>query len=621
MPFLPVKKTQLSGAPDFIVVTGEAYVDHPSFGHAIIGRLVEAEGYSVAIMPQPLKDEDYKEFGRPNVAFLVSSGVVDSMVNNYTVAKQKRTRDVYSEGGRTGMRPDRATVVYTRKLKSIYPDTPVIIGGIEASLRRFAHYDYWADKVLPGILCDAPADLLIYGMGERPMREILALVRRGVPIEKIKDVRGTAYLSEYDKLSENLKTDFYKNAVCPSFEEVASDKTKYVKAFNAQYKNSDAFSGKTVIQKHGKKYLVQNPPAYPLSPEELDKSYEYPYMRTYHPMYKEGVPAIEEVKFGITSSRGCFGNCNYCALTYHMGRIVQKRSEKSIIGEAKSFVTNPDFKGYIHDVGGPTANFRNPACKKQLTAGACMNKNCIGFKPCEQLEVDHREYLDLLRKLRNIEGVRKVFVRSGVRFDYVIYDKDKTFFRELVKYHVSGQLKIAPEHVVNGVLETMNKPPFEVYKKFSDEFYRITREEGKEQYLVPYLISSHPGCTLKDAVKLAEYLKSVNYMPEQVQDFYPTPSTKSTCMYYTGINPDTMREVYVPKDPEEKRMQRALMQWRNPKNYFIVKEALKKAGREDLIGFDKSCLIKPQKEDLIEQRKQATGKTKRDYRPRQPKLR
>lgn len=621
MPFLPVKKSQLSGAPDFIVVTGEAYVDHPSFGHAIIARLVEAEGYGVAVMPQPLKDEDYTEFGRPNIAFLVSAGVVDSMVNNYTVAKQRRTRDVYSEGGRTGMRPDRATVVYTRKLKSIYPDVPVIIGGIEASLRRFAHYDYWADKVLPSILCDAPADLLIYGMGERPMREILALVRRGVPVEKIKDVRGTAYLTEYDKLSENLKTDFYKNAVCPSFEEVASDKTKYVKAFNVQYKNSDAFSGKTVIQKHGKKYLVQNPPSYPLSPEELDKSYEYPYMRTYHPMYKEGVPAIEEVKFGITSSRGCFGNCNYCALTYHMGRIVQKRSEKSIIGEAKSFVTNPDFKGYIHDVGGPTANFRNPACKKQLTAGACMNKNCIGFKPCEQLEVDHREYLDLLRKLRNIEGVRKVFVRSGVRFDYVIYDKDKTFFRELVKYHVSGQLKIAPEHVVNGVLETMNKPPFEVYKKFSDEFYRITREEGKEQYLVPYLISSHPGCTLKDAVKLAEYLKSVNYMPEQVQDFYPTPSTKSTCMYYTGINPDTMREVYVPKDPEEKRMQRALMQWRNPKNYFIVKEALKKAGREDLIGFDKSCLIKPQKEDLIEQRKQATGKTKRDYRPRQPKLR
>ncbi len=617
MPFLPVKKSEFTSQPDFIMITGEAYVDHPSFGHAVISRLIEAEGFSICLIPQPQKDADYKEFGEPKHAFLVSSGVVDSMVNNYTVAKQKRTRDVYSEGGKVGLRPDRATTVYTRALKRLYPSIPVIIGGIEPSLRRFAHYDYWADKVMPSILVDAPADLLMYGMGERPWREMLALIRKGVPIAKIKDIRGTAFLAEYEELPENLKTDFYKNAICPTFEEVAEDKKKYIKAFNMQYANSDFFSGKTVIQRQGKKYLVQNPPSKPLSPDELDKSYEFPYMRTYHPMYEKGVPAIEEVRFSLTSCRGCFGNCNYCALTYHMGRVVQKRTEKSIVNEAKGFVSEPDFKGYIHDVGGPTANFRDPACKKQLTAGVCVNKNCIGYKPCANLEVSHTEYLHLLRSLREIEGVKKVFVRSGIRYDYLIYDKDKTFFRELVRHHISGQLKIAPEHTENRVLEAMNKPPFEVYKQFYNEFYKLTREEGLEQYVVPYLISSHPGCTIADAVKLAEYLKSINYMPEQVQDFYPTPSTKSTCMYYTGINPDTMQEIYVPRDKEEKQLQRALMQWRKPQNYNLVKKALEQAGRTDLIGTGRNCLIRPIKNEAKEAA--ASGKTKRDYRPRQPK--
>ena len=617
MPFLPVRRSEFRAQPDFILITGEAYVDHPSFGHAIISRLIEAEGFSVVIIPQPQKDADYREFGAPKYAFLVSSGVVDSMVNNYTVAKQKRGRDVYSEGGKIGMRPDRATVVYTKALKKLFPSSAVITGGIEPSLRRFAHYDYWSDSVMPTILADAPADLLIYGMGERPLREILSFIRRGVPVEKIKDVRGTAYMSDYDDLSDRLKTEFYKNAVCPSFEEVSSDKMKYVKAFNIQCRNNDYFSGKTVIQRHGKRYLVQNPPAKPLTPVELDKSYAYPYMRDYHPMYEKGVPAVEEVKFSLTSCRGCFGNCNYCALTYHMGRVVQKRTVESILSEARSFVAQPDFKGYIHDLGGPTANFRNTACKKQNSSGVCMEKNCIGYTPCANLEIDHREYLEILRRLREIEGVKKVFIRSGIRFDYLMYDKDKTFFRELVINHISGQLKIAPEHIENKVLEAMNKPRFEVYKSFYDEFYKLTKAEGKEQYLVPYFISSHPECTLGDAVKLAEYLKSINHMPEQVQDFYPTPSTKSTCMYYTGINPDTMREIYVPRTAEEKRMQRALMQWRKPSNYPLVKKALEEAGRTDLIGFKPNCLIKPTKEDIAKE-KQEKGKGKRDYRPRQP---
>lgn len=617
MAFLPVKRDEISGQPDFIVVTGEAYVDHPSFGHAIISRLVESLGFSVAIIPQPQTDEDFCEFGAPKYAFMVSQGVVDSMVNNYTVAKIKRDKDVYSEGGVFGKRPDRATTVYTKKLKQLFPDVAVVIGGIEPSLRRFAHYDYWSDTVMPSILLDAPADLLLYGMGERPITELCSLIDKGVPINKIRDLKGSVYLSDYESLPEKLKVEFYKNAICPTFDEVSSDNKKYVKAFNIQAKNNDFAVGKVVIQKHGNKYIVQNPPPSPLSPSEMDKVYALHYERNYHPMYKLGVPAIEEVKFSITSTRGCFGNCNYCALTYHMGRIVQKRSKKSIVAEAKSFVNDVDFKGYIHDVGGPTANFRNPACEKQLKGGVCMEKNCLGYKPCSNLVVDHREYLDILRELREIEGVKKVFVRSGIRFDYLMMDKNKEFFIELVRNHVSGQLKIAPEHTQNSVLEAMNKPPFEVYKKFYDEFYKITKKEGKEQYLVPYFISSHPGCSLNDAIELACYLKSINYMPEQVQDFYPTPSTKSTCMYYTGINPDTMEEIYVPKTKEEKQMQRALLQYRKPNNYALVKKALIEAGRSELIGFGGDCLIKPEKKDIANS--SSDRKIKRDYRARQPK--
>lgn len=619
MAFLPVKRNEISGQPDFIVVTGEAYVDHPSFGHAIISRLVESRGFSVAIISQPQTDADFCEFGAPKYAFMVSQGVVDSMVNNYTVAKQRRDKDVYSEGGVFGKRPDRATTVYTKKLKQLYPQTTVIIGGIEPSLRRFAHYDYWSDTVMPSILLDAPADLLLYGMGERPIAELLSLIEKGAPINKIRDLVGSVYLSDYEDLPEKIKTEFYKNAICPTFEEVSSDKKKYVKAFNIQAKNNDFSVGKIVIQKHGNKYVVQNPPPSPLSPSEMDKVYALHYERNYHPMYTLGVPAIEEVKYSITSTRGCFGNCNYCALTYHMGRIVQKRTKQSIVSEAKAFTFDPDFKGYIHDVGGPTANFRNPACEKQLEHGVCMEKNCLGYQPCANLVVDHTEYLDILKELRQIEGVKKVFVRSGIRFDYLMMDKNKEFFIELVRNHVSGQLKIAPEHTQNTVLKAMNKPPFEVYKKFYDEFYKITKKEGKEQYLVPYFISSHPGCTLNDAIELAGYLKSIKYMPEQVQDFYPTPSTKSTCMYYTGINPDTMEEIYVPRTKEEKQMQRALLQYRKTNNYELVKKALLTAGRKELIGFSGDCLIKPEKGENFSAN--TSGKTKRDYRPRQPKKR
>ncbi|MEG2453497.1 MAG: YgiQ family radical SAM protein, partial [Clostridia bacterium] len=491
MAFLAVKRCEFIGQPDFVLVTGEAYVDHPSFGHAIISRLVESLGFSIAIIPQPQKDSDYTEFGEPKHAFLVSQGVVDSMVNNYTVAKIRRTKDVYSEGGVFGLRPDRATIVYTKNLKRIFPNTAVIIGGIEPSLRRFAHYDYWSDTVMPSILVDAPADLLMYGMGEKPFTELLAMVKNGVPIDKIKNIRGTAYISDYDSLPLKIKDEFYKNLICPTFEEVKADKLKYVKAFNIQANGNDFTDDRVIIQKHGKKYVVQNPAQYPLTPSEMDKSYALPYERTFHPMYTKGVPSIEEVKFSITSTRGCFGNCNYCALTYHMGRVVQKRSKQSIVEEAKNFVYESDFKGYIHDVGGPTANFRNPACAKQVKNGVCSDKNCIGFTPCQNLVVDHREYLDILRELRAIEGVKKVFIRSGIRYDYLMLDKNKEFFAELVKYHISGQLKIAPEHSQNSVLKLMNKAPFEVYQKFYDEFYKLTKKEGKEQYLVPYFISSH----------------------------------------------------------------------------------------------------------------------------------
>lgn len=602
MSFLPITKSEVGDRQvDIVYVIGEAYVDHPSFGHAIVSRLLQSLGIDVAIIPQPQNDSDFSRFGQPKYGFMVSSGVVDSMVNNYTVAKIKRTRDVYSEGGDVGKRPDRCVDIYCNALKRLYPDTPVVIGGIEASLRRFAHYDYWKDIVLPSILVSSKADLLIYGMGERPLKEIFDMVKKGVPLDKIKDVRGTCYLSSYDNLSAKLKKAIEEHSVVfsPSYEQVKADKLQYVQAFNAQYSNNDPYYGKTLLQKHGDKYLVQNPMQYPLSVKEMDEIYNLPYERTYHPSYTKGVPAIEEVKYSLTSVRGCFGACNYCAIAFHQGRIVQKRSKENIVKEAESFVADKDFKGYIHDVGGPTANFRDPACEKQKTVGVCKDKSCIGYKPCPAMKVDHREYLDLLKTLRQIEGIKKVFIRSGIRFDYLMYDEDREFMYELIKHHISGQLKVAPEHISDATLQAMNKPPFEVYLKFKDKFDSINKKLGKKQYLVPYLISSHPGCTLKDAIRLAQYLKSIGYMPEQVQDFYPTPSTKSTCMYYTGINPDTMKPIYVAKTKKEKTYQRALMQYRKKSNYEIIVEALKEAGRQDLIGFGEDCLVKPTKEEAM----------------------
>ncbi|MDE5990311.1 MAG: YgiQ family radical SAM protein [Clostridia bacterium] len=602
MAFLPITREEVGARQvDIVYVIGEAYVDHPSFGHAIVSRFLQSLGVDVAIIPQPQSDEDYMRFGAPKYGFMVSSGVVDSMVNNYTVAKIRRTRDVYSEGGDTGKRPDRCVDVYCNNLKRLYPDTPIVIGGIEASLRRFAHYDYWKDCVLPSILVSSKADLLIYGMGERPIKEIFEMVKKGIPLDKIKDVRGTCYLEEYANLSTKLKKAIAEHTVdfSPSYEQVKDDKMKYVEAFKAQYSNNDPYSGRTLLQKHGDKYLVQNPMQFPLSVKEMDEIYDLPYERNYHPSYTRGVPAIEEVKYSLTSVRGCFGACNYCAIAFHQGRIVQKRSKDNIVKEAKLLVEDKDFKGYIHDVGGPTANFRDPACKKQNTQGVCKDRSCIGYKPCPAMQVDHSEYLDLLKTLRQIEGIKKVFVRSGIRFDYVLYDKNPEFLYELVKHHVSGQLKVAPEHISDKVLEAMNKPSFDVYLKFKEKYDEINKKLGKKQYLVPYLISSHPGCTLKDAIRLAQYLKSIGYMPEQVQDFYPTPSTKSTCMYYTGINPDTMQPVYVAKSKREKTFQRALMQYRKKSNYEIISQALIEAGREDLIGFGEECLIKPTKEQAI----------------------
>ena len=560
--FLPISPKELDGAPDFVYVIGEAYCDHPSFGHAIVSRLIVSLGYTVAMLPQPQCDGDYMRFGAPRLGFLVTGGVVDSMVNNYTVAKIRRKRDVYSEGGDVGKRPDRCVDVYCRALKR----------GIEASLRRFAHYDYWSDRVLPSVLASSGADLLIYGMGERPIKDICALLDRGVPLGRIRDVRGTCYIADSLTERQTMAIERGDMLVCPSLEEVRGDKRKYVDAFNIQSRNAD-FAGKPIAQRQGERWLVQNAPQRPLSVKEMDEVYALPYERRAHPVYKRGVPAMEEIGFSLTSVRGCFGSCNYCALTYHQGRIVQKRSRESIVEEAKKLIAMPDFKGYIHDVGGPTANFRDPACAKQTKVGACTDRQCIGWKKCPALQVSHREYLDLLRELRELDGVKKVFVRSGIRFDYVMYDKSDEFLRELVKHHVSGQLKVAPEHVSDDVLKRMNKPPFEVYLQFKKRYDELNAKLGKKQYLVPYLISSHPGCTLADAVRLAEYLHSIGYMPEQVQDFYPTPSTKSTCMYYTGIDPDSGEEVYVPRDRHEKAMQRALMQYRAPRNYELVKQA------------------------------------------------
>lgn len=600
--FLPVTKEEMEARgiwqPDFVYICGDAYVDHPSFGAAIITRLLESRGYSVGMIAQPdwRKKESIAVFGKPRLGFLVSAGNMDSMVNHYTVAKKHRKQDAYSPGGKMGLRPDRAVTVYSNLIRQTYKHTPIILGGIEASLRRLAHYDYWSDGMKRSVLMDAGADLISYGMGEHSILEIAEALDKGFPVSSITFIPGTVYKTK----------EMPKGELLPSYEQLCENKKAYADSFRIQYENTDAFSGKVLIEDYGNRgYVVQNPPAKPLSQKEMDEVYALPYARTYHPMYeKQGkIPAIEEIKFSITSNRGCFGGCNFCALTFHQGRIVQTRSHASIIEEAKSYVTEKDFKGYIHDVGGPTADFRHPACKKQETKGVCTNRQCLFPKPCKNLNTDHKDYLELLRKLRNISGVKKVFIRSGIRFDYVNADTSSAFLDELAKYHVSGQLRVAPEHVSDEVLYYMGKPEHAVYQQFLKKFEKANARSGKKQYVVPYLMSSHPGCTITEAVKLAEYVRDMGFMPEQVQDFYPTPSTMSTCMYYTGIDPRTGKKVYVPKTSKEKAMQRALLQYKNPENYELVKEALLLAGRKDLIGFDKKCLIRPRGAGKKEQRR------------------
>lgn len=587
---------------DFLYISGDAYVDHPSFGHAIIARVLESEGFKVGIIAQPnwKNSEDFKRLGRPKYGVLVSSGVIDSMVNHYTASKKKRSQDLYSPGGKAGLRPDRAVIVYANKIKEIFKDTPVIIGGIEASLRRFAHYDYWEDKVRRSILVDSKADLLLYGMGEKSIVEIANLLKKDIPITSIKNIGGSAYIASYDELPLDIKKAIAskgtkKIAILPSYDEVLNDKKVYAEAFKIQYNEQDAINGKILVQQHGDRYLVQNSPSMPMSESELDRVYALPYERTYHPIYEQygGVPAIAEVEFSVTSHRGCYGGCSFCALNFHQGRVIQKRSQASIINEAKKLTWTEGFKGYIHDVGGPTANFRNVACKKQIKHGVCKDKQCLYPEPCKNLIVDHSEYLSLLKRLRELPNVKKVFVRSGIRYDYLMYDKDDTFFTELCEHHVSGQLKVAPEHVVDRVLDKMGKSKRQLYDRFVKKFYDINKRINKEQYLVPYLMSSHPGSDLNAAVELAVYLKEHHIMPEQVQDFYPTPGTLSTCMFYTGYDIRNMKKVYVPKTVKEKAMQRALLQYRKKENYHLVIEALKEADREDLIGFSPNCLVKP----------------------------
>jgi uncharacterized radical SAM protein YgiQ len=595
--FLPVNREDMNKRgweqPDFVYVTGDAYVDHPSFGSAIISRVLEAHGYKVCMIPQPdwKRDDSIDVFGEPRLGFLVCGGNMDSMVNHYTVNKKHRSRDAYSPGGVMGLRPDYATVVYCNLIRRTYKNTPIIIGGIEASLRRLAHYDYWSDKLKHSILIDSQADIISYGMGEKSIVEIADALDSGIDVKDISFVRGTVYKTRH-------LDDVYDYRLLPSYNELQADRMKYAESFGIQYKNTDPFVAKTLVEGYGNRgYVVQNPPAMPLTEMEMDDVYDLPYMNDYHPMYREsgGIPAISEVKFSLTSNRGCFGGCSFCALTFHQGRIVQTRSHESIIKEAVNMTKNPDFKGYIHDVGGPTANFRHMACKKQEKYGACPEKQCLFPKPCKNLVVDHKDYLDLLAKLRNIEGVKKVFVRSGIRFDYVMADKDDRFLKELCRYYISGQLRVAPEHISDNVLKLMGKPENSVYEAFINKYRKVNNLTGKEQYLVPYLMSSHPGSTMKDAIALAEYIRDIGYMPEQVQDFYPTPSTISTCMYYTGVDPRNMEKVYVPRNPHEKAMQRALIQYRKPENYDLVKEALIKGHREDLIGFSEKCLIRPRK--------------------------
>ncbi len=595
--FLPISKEDMKKRGweqvDFTYVIGDAYVDHSSFGPAIISRVLESRGFKVGIIAQPdwKNEESINVFGRPRLGFLVSGGNMDPMVNHYTVSKKRRKTDAYTPGGVIGKRPDHATVVYCNLIKKLYKDSPIIIGGIEASLRRLAHYDYWSDSLKRSILLDSQADIISYGMGEHSIVEIAEALDSGLDVKDVTFIDGTVYKT---KEIENV----YDYEMLPSYEDLKADKLNYARSFNIQYMNTDPFTGKRLVEPYDKGiYVVQNPAAKPLTQIEMDDVYALPYMNTYHPVYEKdgGVPAISEIKFSITSNRGCFGSCSFCALTFHQGRILQTRSHESIIEEAKAMTEEPDFKGYIHDVGGPTANFRQPACSKQMEHGACKNKQCLFPEPCKNMKIDHKDYINLLRKLRKIPKVKKVFVRSGIRFDYAIADKDHTFIRELCKYHVSGQLRVAPEHVSDNVLKLMGKPGNDVYEKFVKECEHINEELGLKQYLVPYLMSSHPGSTLKDAIKLAEYVRDIGYMPEQVQDFYPTPSTISTCMYYTGVDPRTMEPVYVARNPHEKAMQRALIQYKEPSNYELVKEALIKEKRQDLIGFGSRCLIPPRK--------------------------
>ena len=595
MSYLPITKDEMYAygwdRPDIIIVSGDAYVDHPSFGTAIISRVLYNAGFSVCIIPQPRSDADYLRFGRPKLAFFVNGGNIDSMVAHYTAAKKRRSDDAYTPGGKAGARPDRAAIVYCKKIRELYGDIPIAIGGVEASLRRFAHYDYWDNAVRPSILIDSDADLLMFGMGEKHAVEIAERLRDGEPVNQLTDILGTCYkvkASEYD---------WRPCAECPSYDVVKeptlSGKKQYAISTKIQQNEHDAVRGKTIIQKHTNFIIVQNPPMPPLTTEELDAVYDLPFMRNYHPSYEKmgGVPAIAEVKFSIAHNRGCFGACNFCAIAYHQGRQIATRSHESVLREAEILAKMPDFKGYIHDVGGPTANFRFPSCEKQIKSGLCAGKKCLAPKPCPNLTVDHSDYLELLRKIRRIKGIKKVFIRSGIRFDYLIEDKDDDFFKELVTHHISGQLKVAPEHCSAQVLSAMGKPEIETYIRFKKRFYELTKSVNKEQFLVPYLMSSHPGSTIKDAIELSLFLKNEGMRPEQVQDFYPTPGTVSTCMYYTGLDPFTMKEIYTAKTPEEKAEQRALLQYFLPQNREIVLKALKKCGRTDLIGTGKNCLV------------------------------
>lgn len=595
--FLPVNREDMLERgwtqPDFVYVMGDAYVDHSSFGPAIISRVLEAHGYKVAMLPQPDWNDpsSVMEFGEPRLGFLVSGGNMDSMVNHYTVAKHHRKTDSYTPGGVMGKRPDRAVTVYCNLIRKSYKHTPIIIGGIEASLRRLAHYDYWSDRVRRSVLLDSGADLLSYGMGEHSIVEIADALNSGLEVKDITWISGTVYKTRYED-------EIYDAIRLPDYEEITADKRKYAESFAIQYRNTDPIIAKRIYECYdGAMFVVQNPPAAPLSQMEMDDVYALPFMRAWHPMYDAagGIPAFGEIKESITQARGCFGECNFCALTMHQGRIVQCRSHESILEEAKEITQDKEFKGYIFDVGGPTAEFRGPSCEKQITKGTCVGRKCLWPEPCKNLKVDHSDYVKLLREVRSLPGVKKVFIRSGFRFDYLMADPNKEFLREICQYHVSGQMRVAPEHVSDGVLKEMGKPKVEVYNSFVKEFEKINRELGLKQYIVPYLMSSHPGSTLKDAIKLAEYIRDMGYIPEQVQDFYPTPGTVSTTMYYTGLNPLTMEKVYVPRNPHEKAMQRALIQYRNPENYELVKEALLKEHREDLIGFEPNCLIRPRK--------------------------